>query len=119
MHALSQQLADNSKETAALREIFKEFTARMPIVSLNDTRSQSAQERLVSMTDSQRLSLHGAIDQYQSGLVMADVHDRKQKFTDTAWGRASVIVGILTGLIVAAGVIFTVVHTLQQSTPTP
>ena len=84
-------------------------------ISLNDVTSLKPYERLVTMTDAQRLLTLATIrNQETRSLISAASLDRRQ-FWKSRWGIASLVSGILFGLIVAAGTVYDVFFGLSHS----
>ncbi len=103
----------NTAEVSKLRDVVIQGWPKY--VSVNDATSIAPYERLVTMTDSQRLVLAAGLRRAEEIAAVTTVQARQEKFWQTRWGKVSVIIGILASIILILGTVYQVFFGLAHS----
>jgi len=114
MRVLTKSVAELSQEVEHLREDVGRFKTH-EAVSVNDSTSIRPYERVVTFTDAQRILMAATLKHTETE-QMLDAHtkDREQWF-HTKIGIASLILGMICGLVIALGTIYEVFVGLSHS----
>lgn len=72
---------------------------RWDTTSINDVKSTSATERLVTFNDSQRVQLNAVLVNQDTRDLLAAIAGQRRRFWDTTLGKVSTVVGIIAALV--------------------